>query len=391
MPKKLQKAGRVRSASSKPETGVVWQLTGSEARSLSFASYKAQYSCEHGYPEAGVPGLDRRLAPPHRVGSKAGNMTSDWQRETGIFGPTTVSVAVIDGHVVLPAINAIRSGYFVGALGTSAAYLVLSDSPTPLPRGMEGVAFNGTVPDLWCYEAGQASFGDTLQWFVQTFPLGNSLEESFAAYSEQAAKIGPGESGLLALDWWNGNRVPYADADFSGLIVGLGIHTKAAEIYRTLVESLCYGTRFVLEACLSGGLPIDHVVMTSGLAQRNPLLLQIMADVLGRDLIVPDIDNATAVGAAIHGAVADGLVSDFQQGAQRFGAKKHHTYAPDPVVAETYDRIFHQYTRLAADETLQQAMKNLVEISNPARRRKTSPHLNGPGMDVSSGHGARHP
>jgi L-ribulokinase len=160
---------------------LVWQLTGVEARSLGLAAYKAQYSATDGYPAGIVPGLTGKLSVPLRVGSAAGALREDWRRRTGIEGRAIVAVAVIDSHVVLPAVGGVSSGSFVAALGTSAVYLYLTDAFRPLPPGIEGVAWDGSIRDLWCYEAGQAGFGDTLAWFVRTFPRavesGESLSE----------------------------------------------------------------------------------------------------------------------------------------------------------------------------------------------------------------------
>ncbi len=175
-----------------------------------------------------VPDLERRLSTPLPVGS------------------AVVAVAVIDSHVVLPAVGGVATGCLVGALGTSAAYLYLSRAFKPLPPGIEGVAKDGTLRDLWCYEAGQAGFGDLLAWFVRTFPRGADLDASFSSYNAEAEKLKPGANHLLALDWWSGNRVPLADSGLSGLLAGFTMHTTAAGIYRALVEALCYGARTVV-------------------------------------------------------------------------------------------------------------------------------------------------
>lgn len=341
---------------------LVWQLTGTEARSLGLAAYKAQYDTAAGYPEGLVPGLAERLAKPLAVGSKAGELTDEWLQRTGVVGPCVVSVAVIDSHVVLPAIGAVEDGCFVGALGTSAVSLMLSQTFRPLPKGIEGVARDGSILGLWCYEAGQASFGDMLSWLVRTFPLGPTIEQSFAAYNAEASRLTPGLNHLVALDWWNGNRVPHANSDLSGLLLGLTMETTAGGVYRSLIEGLCFGMRQVFQLYQAGGFNIHRVVMTSGLAQRNPLLVQIMADVLGRDIEVPAIENATAVGAAIHGAVAAGLVSNYSEGAARFGAREALTYHADVEAHRIYDALYAQYKLLGADPAISGAMLALSKL-----------------------------
>ena len=341
---------------------LVWQLTGNEVRSLGFAAYKAQYDPESGYPKDSVPGLESRLNEPHAIGSKAGDLSADWQARTGIEGTCSVAVAVIDSHVVLPAIGAVEDGCFVGALGTSAVSMMLTREYRPLPKGIEGMALDGSIRGLWCYEAGQASFGDTLSWFVQMFAHRDNLDNSFDYFNEAATHIAPGQSRLLALDWWNGNRVPHANSSLSGLLLGLTNHTEPVEIYRALVESLCLGMRQVFNLYETGGFSINRVVMTSGLAMRNPLVVQIMADVLGRDIEVPDMPNPTARGAAIHGAVAAGLVKDFAEGSARFGARTTQTYHPDMSAFAVYSRLFKQYEALSNNPDVAAAMKVLSEI-----------------------------
>ncbi|GGE11441.1 ribulokinase [Aureimonas endophytica] len=338
---------------------LVWQLTGEEARSLDFAAYKAQYSAEAGYPEGVVPGLAARLAPPRPVGSPAGALTPDWRRRTGIVGAATVAVAAIDSHGVLPAVGAVAPGLFVGALGTSAGFLVLDGTARGLPPGLEGAAFGAALPDLWCHEAGQAAFGDMLAWYVRAFPRDGDLSRNFALHNAAAASVPPGSDGLIALDWFAGNRVPLADSRLSGLVLGLSLKTRPEAIYRALIEALCHGTRAILDTALAGGVPIERVIMTSGLTRSNPLLVQILADTLDRPVEVPEIDNPTAVGAAIHGAVACGAVAGFAAGAARFGARDCLIYRPDAGRAALHDRLYDQYRRLAADTALRESMHAL--------------------------------
>lgn len=342
---------------------LVMQLTGHEARNLGFAAYKAQYSASQGYPAGIVPGLDARLARPLPAGSPAGELTADWRRRTGIQGPAIVAVAIIDSHAVLPAIGAVEDGTMVGALGTSAAYLFLAEHHLALPAGLEGVAQDGSLPGFWLYEAGQAAFGDVLAWFVRTFPRGPDLTTSFAAYNAEAATLAPGDNHLVGLDWWNGNRVPHADSRLSGLLMGFGLDTTAAGIYRALMEAICYGTRQVQELAAAGGLGTQRVVMTSGLAETNPLLVTIMADILGREIELPVIAHATATGAAIHGAVAAGVASDFVEGAARFGARSWRRFRPDTERSARYQPLYSTYCELAGLAPVRAAMRRIGPLA----------------------------
>lgn len=180
----------------------------------------------------------------------------------------------------------------------------------------------------------------------------------FAAYKAQYSEVA-GRGRLVALDWWTGNRVPHGDSRLSGLLVGLTRQTTPAEIYRALIESLCFGARSIADLYAQGGFPIDRVIMASGLARNNPLLVQIMADVMGREIEVPVIDHASAVGAAIHGAVAAGLVADYSAGTARFGAREFMRYRPSEQAQPAYRALYASYRELSADAALRGVMHRL--------------------------------
>ena len=335
---------------------IVWQLTGCEVRSADFAAYKAQYSLEHGYPQNVVVDLGDKLTAPIAVGRPAGTLRESWRRRCGILGEPVVAVAVIDLHVTAPAVGATEPGTFVGALGTSAAYLLLDDARRPLPSGIEGVARDGVIPGLWCYEAGQPAFGDVLGWFVREFVGSESVDQSFARFEAQLADRPPGESDLVALDWWNGSRAPLSDSTVSGLLLGLTLKTTPMDVYRALVESLCFGARSIAERLIAGSAPITRVILASGVAEKSPFAMQTMADILGRMVEVPRIRHAAAVGAAIHGAVAAGVAPDFRTGARRYGASDFVLYRPRGSHARSYDRLFKGYSQLVSDPRIRDVM-----------------------------------
>ncbi len=338
---------------------LVWRLTGREARSLDFAAYKAQYDSSVGYPEGIALGLSAKLAKPEPVGSAAGPLTNEWRERTGIRGEAVVAVAIIDSHVVLPAVGAHSPGVLVGALGTSAAYLLLDDQDRPMPPAIEGRAYGAALPDLWCYEAGQPAFGDVLAWFVRTFPRAADMAVTFAEYNREASALAPGQNGLVAIDWWNGNRVPYADKSLRGVLAGLDLSTSAVDIYRALMDSLCFGARSIVDEFRDAKMPVDRIVLTSGLAKSNPFLLQIMADVLGQTVRAPAIDNPTCVGAAIHGAVAAKVVPDFREGGDRFGAQSFDAFKPDPERQRAYSKVYEQYRNLSASAEVRNAVRGV--------------------------------
>ena len=274
--------------------------------------------------------------------------TNEWRERTGIRGEAVVAVAVIDSHVVLPAVGAYGPGVLVGALGTSAAYLLLDDKDRPMPSAIEGRAYGAALPGLWCYEAGQPAFGDVLAWFVRTFPRSSDMAMNFAEYNREASALAPGQNRLVAIDWWNGNRVPYGDKGLRGVLAGLDLSTSAVDIYRALMDSICFGARSIVDEFREASIPVDRIVLTSGLAKSNPFLLQIMADVLAQTVHVPAIDNPTCVGAAIHGAVAANVVANFREGGDRFGARRFDAFKPDPERERAYSKVYQQYRNLSA-------------------------------------------
>ena len=337
---------------------LVWSLTGQERRSMGFATYKAQFDPAKGYPDV-VPGLLSKLSTPLPIGESAGSLTPAWRERTGIQGDAKVAVAVIDSHVVMPAASAVEAGTLVGALGTSAAFMLLDDAQHTLPAGIEGVAKDGVLPGFWCYEAGQAGFGDTLEWFMRTFAPAEPLDAAFERYTDLAGRLRPGENHLIALDWWNGCRVPHGDSSLSGLLVGLNLKTTAVDIYRALLESLCFGTRNIVECFVQAQVPVQRIVLTSGLAQRNTLLMQLMADVLNRNVEVPVINHATAVSAAIHGAVAAKVVANYSEGSSRFGAQSVVTYYPNQKNAEIYQCAYQKYREMSNADVVLNTMHGL--------------------------------
>ena len=341
---------------------LAWRLTGRETRSAAFAAYKADWRVDSGYPADAVPGLGAKLGEVRPVGTAAGSLTPAWRERTGIGGAAIVAVPVIDSHMVVPAAGAVEGGTLVAALGTSAVYLLLDDIGRPLPSGIEGRAQGGVVPGLWCHEAGQAAFGDALGWFVRAFPRGAGIEDSFAAYDAAAAALAPGEAGVVALDWWNGNRVPHGDARLRGLFAGMTLRTTAVDLYRALLESLCFGARAIVDRFIDGGMPVERVAMTSGLSLANPLLMQIMADVLGRDVAVPRGAQLTAVGGVIHAAVSCGVARDYGEAAHRFGARDTILYRPDLAAGERYDALYRAYRTLGDASSTRDAMLALRAV-----------------------------
>jgi L-ribulokinase len=180
---------------------------------------------------------------------------------------------------------------------------------------------------------------------------------NFAGYNREASALAPGENRLVAIDWWNGNRVPFADKGLRGVLAGLDLSTSAVDIYRALMDSICFGACSIVDQLRAANMPIDRIVLTSGLAKSNPFLLQIMSDVLAQTVHAPAIDNPTCIGAAIHGAVAAKVVANFREGGDRFGARSFDAYKPDPERERAYSKIYQQYRNLSASAEVRNSVR----------------------------------
>src|SRR2546428_439934 len=294
---------------------IIWQLTGAEVRSACQAGYKAHWQKDSGYPDGrflhsldpALPLLLERLAPPHPVARKAGGLLGAWAARTGLRPGTPVAVAVIDAHAAMPAVGAAAPGQLVAIMGTSTCHLLVDSGRYAIP-GISGVVEDGIVPGVFGYEAGQASVGDIFQWFVRSaVPARVGTGDAvYQTLEEQAGRLRPGEAGVMALDWWNGCRTPLVDADLSGLLVGLTVATEPHEIYRALLESTAFGTRRVIETFEAGGGGGHRVIACGGRGEGEPLVVQLTADIIGREVLVAPVQHASAVGAAIYAAAAAG-------------------------------------------------------------------------------------
>jgi L-ribulokinase len=236
-------------------------------------------------------------------------------------------------------------------MGTSTCHVMNGEQLADV-AGMCGVVRDGIVPGLYGYEAGQSGVGDIFGWFVreQVPPHyheaaardGADLHEHLSAL---AAAQAVGDHGLVALDWLSGNRSVLVDHDLSGLVVGLTLSTRAPDVYRALVEATAFGTRRIVAAFDSAGVPVDEVTVAGGLL-RNPFVMQVYADVLRRPLHLIDSSQGPALGAALHAAVAAGEHADIHAASEAMGRVRREAYVPDPAAAEAYDDLYAHYLRL---------------------------------------------
>ncbi len=345
---------------------LVFQLTGSMARSSCLAGCKALWSRSSGYPDEGYfRALDPRLEHVveeklsndiRTVCSRAGCVTRQAASRTGLRAGTAVAVAMADGQVALPAAGIREPGRMLMIIGTSSVYLIQGESHGIVP-GICCVRDDVVYPGVPVYEAGQCCAGDHFDWFIRSLCPPGYTEEARARgtdphslLTQRASELKPGESGLLALDWWNGNRSVLMDSDLTGLILGLTLSTKPEEIYRTLIEATAFGARMILENFTSHGVWVDEIYACGGISWKNPFLMQLYADVLGLQIRVLQSRQTSALGSAIMGALAagsgNGGYDDYALAAAQMGGKTDAVYRPDPKAHEIYCRLFNEYRRL---------------------------------------------
>lgn len=345
---------------------IVWQLTGMETRNSCTAGYKALWSKSEGFPEPSFfSELDPRLANLvdeklsrfiQPVGQKAGGLSQIAAGWTGLLPGTAVAIANVDAHVAVPASTVVEPGRMVIIMGTSNCHMVLSENEQMVP-GICGVVEDGIIPGFFGYEAGQSCVGDHFAWFVENCVPPLYWDESrqrkvgiHALLEEKAACLEPGESGLLALDWWNGNRSVLVDAELSGLFIGMTLATRPEEIYRALIEATAFGTRMIIDTFTHHQVTVNEIVATGGLPDKNRLLMQIYADVTGMPVRISASSQAPALGSAMFAAVAAGQdVGGYQsilEASRHMAHLREEVYLPDPRAHQIYNRLFEEYHQL---------------------------------------------
>jgi L-ribulokinase len=339
---------------------IVWQLTGDYVRNACTAGYKGIYQ-DGSYPsEDFLAGLNPDFRGfvadkvEHRIGQlgeRAGRLSAEAAAWTGLPEGIAVAVGNVDAHVTAPAARAVEPGQMVAIMGTSTCHVMNSTALHEVP-GMCGVVDGGIVAGLWGYEAGQSGVGDIFGWFVKhgvppeyhaaAAERGLDLHEHL---TDLASRQAIGEHGLVALDWHSGNRSVLVDHELSGLVVGQTLATRAEDTYRALLEATAFGTRTIVAAFVDAGVPVTELVVAGGLL-KNPLLMQIYADVTNLPLSTIVSEQGPALGSAIHAAVAAGAYADVRAAAQVMGRSERGVYQPIPANVEAYDALFAEYTLL---------------------------------------------
>jgi L-ribulokinase len=373
---------------------VVWQLTGVETRNTCTAGYKAIWSKQDGFPsDAYFQALDPRFKHAvdekmsrrvTSIGQRAGGLSQEAAAWTGLRAGTAVAVANVDAHVSVPAATVTEPGTMVIAMGTSNCHVVLGDRLATV-EGMCGVVEDGVIPGLFGFEAGQSGVGDIFAWFVENMVPSQYSDMAqrhgtnvHAALEKDASKLRPGESGLLALDWWNGNRSVLVDVDLSGLLVGATLATKPPEIYRALIEATAFGTRVIVDAFEENGVAVKKIVACGGLPERNKLLMQIYADVTGREIRIAASGQTPALGSAMFGAVAAGKAAggydSIVEASSHMAHLRAEKFSVDDENHGVYGQLFREYVRLhdAFGRGPLDTMKSLRRIRGQALNRTTS-------------------
>lgn len=345
---------------------VIYQLTGELKRNSCTAGYKAIWHKQDGYPSKDFfKALDPRLenvveeklsAKIFPIGAKAGEITGKAAKITGLNPGTAVAIANVDAHVSLPAVGITEPGKLLMIMGTSTCHILLGKEEKVVP-GMCGVVEDGVIPGFMGYEAGQSCVGDHFEWFTENGVPDNYMEEArqlginiHQLLTDKASKLKVGESGLLVLDWWNGNRSTLVDADLTGVLLGATLLTKPEEIYRALIEATAFGTRMIVETFRKYGVPIHEVYACGGIAEKNPFMMQIYSDVLDMDVKISASSQTPALGSAMFGAVAAGTerggYANIEDAAKEMGKVKDEIYHPIKENVEVYDLLYKEYARL---------------------------------------------
>jgi L-ribulokinase len=349
-------------------------------RGVCAAGHKAMYSADLG----GLPGTDflGGLAPElaelrgrlydvaYTADIGAGALSSENAKRLGLTVGTPIAVGAFDAHT--GGVGAgIRPGVFVKVIGTSTCDMAVqpNDGVFPSIKGLCGIVDGSILPNYYGFEAGQSAVGDIFNWFVRF--SGKSHEELTAG----ARELGVGESGLLALDWSGGNRTILVDPNLTGLVTGLTLHTTPEEVYRALIEGTAFGARVIVERLVEGGVPVDEVVCCGGIAEKNPLLMQIYADVMNKPMKVSRSGQTCALGAAIFGAVVGGAHFDAETAQAAMTGVKDESYDPTPEGTARYEELYKLYRTLhdsfglAGERDLSRVMKDLIAVRAKAKAK----------------------
>jgi L-ribulokinase len=353
-------------------------------RGVCMAGHKALYADDWGgLPDKKFLGLldpqlaalrDRLYAQAYDATVPAGKLSASWARKLGLRAGIPIAIGEMDVHYGAIGCG-VAEGVLVKIIGTSTCDcgVVAVRKAVPDIPGICGIVRGSILPGFHGIEAGQSAVGDIFKWWVEVVCGGDAALH--AKLTTEAAKQRPGQSGLLALDWNNGNRTILVDPLLTGALLGQTLYTTPAEIYRALIEATAFGARAILERIKDYGVPVHRIVCAGGIAEKNPLLMQIYADITGCEMQVSGSSQACALGAAIGAAVIAGAHPDFLAAQKAMTRVQAKSYRPIAKHRATYDRLYRLYRQLhdafgglekSAD--LSRVMKDLLEIKRREAR-----------------------
>lgn len=344
---------------------IVRKLCGTKGLNATAAGYKylrggMAPAPDHDFYAAADPALagviEEKIPDVLPAFSCAGKLTGQAAEWLGLAPGTPVAAAGIDAHAAVPAAGLNRAGQMVITLGTSSCHMLISDRKAAVP-GTFGTAVDGFIPGFYGYEAGQSAVGDSFAWVTDNLVPNRYMQEAAARgitihqlLTEKAEQLKPGESGLVALDWLNGNRSILNDASLSGLIIGLTLHTRPEEVYRAEIEATAYGTRMINDNFAASGVPVEEIRVTGGISRKNRMAMQIYADVLHQPIHILDAASGSALGAAMYGAAAAGSAGggydSLTDASEAMKAPVQETVEPAAENEAVYDELYSIYREL---------------------------------------------
>jgi L-ribulokinase len=320
---------------------------------------------------------DRLYAKAHPSDHVAGTLKPEIAAKLGLRPETIVAVGAFDAHMGAVG-SGVKPGVLVKIMGTSTCDCMVAPMPAdgklPLIPGVCGVVNGSVLPGMLGIEAGQSAVGDLFNWFVRYLcPASYEKSDAHVALSAEAIKLKPGESGLLALDWNNGNRTILVDQRLTGLLIGQTLQTSAPEIYRALIEATAFGALTIIRRMEEYGACVDEVVNCGGIAEKSALTMQIYADVCNRPMKISRSAQTCALGAALFAGVAAGAHKSVSEAQAAMTGVKEQVYSPDPKAAAVYAKLYQLYMKLhdgfcgvSHNTDLSGVMKELLAIKDAA-------------------------
>ncbi|CEF19711.1 ribulokinase [Staphylococcus xylosus] len=339
---------------------IVNRLTGQNVRSNCGLGFKSFWEAETGfhydlfdkvYSDLSDIVRTKVDAPVVSIGDSVGTLCKEMAEKLGLSPDTQVSPFIIDAHASLLGIGSEKDKEMTMVMGTSTCHLMLNKEQHKVP-GISGSVKGAIIPNLYAYEAGQTAVGDLFEYVAKQAPYDYvKAAESrgisiFDLLNEKAAQLYPGESGLIALDWHNGNRSVLSDSNLKGSLFGMTLQTRHEEIYRAYLEATAFGAKMIMQQYQGWQMEVDHVFACGGIPKKNGLLMEIYANILNKKITVIDSEYAPAIGAAILGAICGGAHPDFNSAIEAMKEPVLYQVEPDPQQVRIYKKLFSAYKEL---------------------------------------------